>query len=41
MANDFIPRGDVEFKGWLANFVTCANANLADLGPGAGNMRIT
>jgi len=21
MANDYIPRGDAEFNGWLANFV--------------------
>jgi hypothetical protein len=30
MANDYIPRGDDEFNGWLANFVTHANAHLVD-----------
>jgi hypothetical protein len=39
MANDYIPRGDAEFNGWLANFVTYANANLAALGLVAGDMR--
>jgi len=38
MANDYIPRGDAEFNGWLANFVTYANANLAGLGLVAGDM---
>ena len=38
MANDYIPRGDAELNGWLANFVTCANANLAGLGLVAGDM---
>ncbi len=33
MANDYIPRGDAEFNGWLANFVTYANANRAVLRP--------
>ncbi|MCZ2400156.1 MAG: hypothetical protein LC135_09875 [Phycisphaerae bacterium] len=37
MANDYIPRGDAEFNGWLANFVTYANANLAGLGLVAGS----
>ena len=32
MANDYIPRGDADFNAWQANFVTYANANLADLG---------
>ena len=32
MANDYIPRGDDEFNAWQANFVTYANANLANLG---------
>ncbi len=32
MANDYIPRGDAEFNGWQANFVSQANANLAGLG---------
>ncbi len=38
MANDYIPRGDAEFNGWLANFVTYANANLVALGLVAGDM---
>ena len=32
MANDYIPRGDADFNAWQANFVTYANANLANLG---------
>ena len=32
MANDYIPRGDDAFNAWQANFVTYANANLANLG---------
>ncbi|MCG3127243.1 MAG: hypothetical protein CHACPFDD_02101 [Phycisphaerae bacterium] len=39
MANDYIPRGDADFNGWLANFVTYANANLVNLGLVAGDMR--
>ncbi len=39
MANDYIPRGDAAFNGWLANFVTYANANLAGLGLVAGGCR--
>ena len=27
-----IPGGDAEFSAWLDNFVTCAWANLANLG---------
>lgn len=38
MANDYIPRGDAEFNGWLANFVTYANANLLNLGLVAGDL---
>ena len=38
MANDYIPRGDAEFNGWLANFITYANANLVNLGLVAGDM---
>lgn len=38
MANDYIPRGDAEFNGWLSNFVTYANANLAALGLVAGDL---
>ena len=29
----FIPRSDGELDAWLSNFVTYANANLANLGP--------
>ena len=32
MANDYVPRGDADFNAWQANFVTYANANLANLG---------
>ena len=32
MAKDYIPHGDDEFNAWQANFVTYANANLANLG---------
>jgi len=38
MANDYIPRGDAEFNGWQANFVSYANANLVALGLVAGDM---
>jgi len=38
MANDYIPRGDAEFNGWKANFVSQANANLAELGLVAADM---
>lgn len=30
---DYIPGGNAEFNAWLDNFVTHANANLAELGP--------
>src|SRR6478672_4778775 len=30
--SDYIPRTDADFSDWLHNFVTYANANLADLG---------
>ena len=29
---DYIPGGDAEFNAWLDNFITYANANLANLG---------
>jgi hypothetical protein len=29
-ATEQFPRGDDEFNGWLANFVTHANAHLVD-----------
>ena len=32
MANDYIPGSDTEFQIWVDNFVTYANAHLADLG---------
>jgi len=32
MSSDYIPSSDAEFGGWLNNFITNANANLADLG---------
>ena len=32
MAKDYIPHGDADFNAWQANFVTYANANLANLG---------
>jgi hypothetical protein len=38
MANDYIPRGDAEFNGWQANFVSYANTNLVALGLVAGDM---
>ncbi len=38
MGSDYIPRGDAEFSGWIANFVTYANANLAGLGLVAGDL---
>jgi hypothetical protein len=30
--SDYLPRTDADFSDWLHNFVTYANANLADLG---------
>ncbi len=41
MANDYIPRPDAEFSGWLDNFVSYANANLAALGLVAADMTPT
>lgn len=38
LAEDYIPCGDAEFNGWLANFVTYANANRVGRGLVAGDM---
>ncbi|MCK4659670.1 MAG: hypothetical protein KAV82_09145 [Phycisphaerae bacterium] len=35
---DYIPGGDAAFNAWLDNFVTYANANLANLGLAAGDL---
>jgi len=35
---DYIPRSDTEFQAWLANFVTYANAHVADLGLAPGDI---
>lgn len=35
---DYIPSADAEFDSWLANFVTYASANLADLGLAAADL---
>jgi hypothetical protein len=38
MSEDFLPRADAELVVWMTNFVTYANANLANLGLVAGDM---
>ena len=35
---DYIPGSDTGFQAWVANFVTYANAHLAELGIGPPNM---
>ena len=30
--SDYLPRTDADFSDWLHNFITYANANLADPG---------
>ncbi len=38
MSTDYIPSADAEFSGWLNNFITFANANLAALGLAAADI---
>jgi hypothetical protein len=38
MSTDFIPRPDADFNAWQVNFVTYANANLANLGLGLSDL---
>jgi len=38
MAKDYIPRSDNDFQAWATNFVTYANAHLAELGIGPSEM---